>query len=309
MAARIALTLVLAPFLLDGRSVFLDSRSTAAPVLRRITTDPAQEGFPSWAPDGATLVFARTDRDRNAKTLGLWKASASGGDLAQLTAFVGEHPHWSGDGRYIVFDGDFCKSIKILSAEGGCPIRLAPEILIDRGGNPVWSPDATRVAFRAGEKLQVLDVGTGRIETAFHVNGAQALPCSWMPDGKTIIACVRNAKTREAHLWTVPLGDGQPEQLTLEEAGVCRYADVSPDGSLVAFAAMVGDSCNLWVMPAIGGRPVRLTSDCRYDDSPRWSPNGREIAFTSTRSGNFDVWVLEVDRREIQRKLEKLNFR
>ncbi len=51
----------------------------------------------------------------------------------------------------------------------------------------------------------------------------------------------------------MPLSDAEPEQLTHEEAGICRYADVSPDGSLVAFATLVGGGCNLWVMPSKGG--------------------------------------------------------
>jgi Tol biopolymer transport system component len=50
--------------------------------------------------------------------------SPDGREPHQLTAVIGEHPDWSPDGRYIVFDGDFGKSIQLVSASGGTPIRI-----------------------------------------------------------------------------------------------------------------------------------------------------------------------------------------
>ena len=116
--------------------------------VRQLTVDPAQEGFPSWSPDGTTLVhsyLARTDRGVVA---GLWTIPAAGGAPRRLTDEIGEHPDWSPDGRYIVFDADSGNSIKLVSSTGGHPIRLVPAAIpISRGGQPIWSPDGTHIAF------------------------------------------------------------------------------------------------------------------------------------------------------------------
>ncbi|MCU0726048.1 MAG: S41 family peptidase [Planctomycetes bacterium] len=70
-----------------------------------------------------------------------------------------------------------------------------------------------------------------------------------------------------------------------------RFAHLSPDGRQVAFA-LWGD---LWVMPAEGGRATRLTLNEANDLKPVWSPDGKHLAFTSDRSGNFDVFTMPAD--------------
>jgi tricorn protease len=62
----------------------------------------------------------------------------------------------------------------------------------------------------------------------------------------------------------------------------------SPDGSEIAFGYM-GD---IWKVPAEGGRAERLTVHEAFDFGPAWSPDGGQIAFTSTRRGNDDVFVM-----------------
>jgi Tol biopolymer transport system component len=51
-------------------------------------------------------------------------------------------------------------------------------------------------------------------------------------------------------------------------------------------------------MPATGGPAMQLTSSRGVDYIPRWSPDGREIAFTSERTGNADIWVISADGKE-----------
>ncbi|HEX2459371.1 MAG TPA: hypothetical protein VHJ58_04410, partial [Vicinamibacterales bacterium] len=49
---------------------------------------------------------------------------------------------------------------------------------------------------------------------------------------------------------------------------------------------------DLWLLPAAGGEMTPLTADPTPDWNPRWSPDGREIAFYAYRSGNRDIWVM-----------------
>ncbi len=66
------------------------------------------------------------------------------------------------------------------------------------------------------------------------------------------------------------------------------YPALSPDGKTLCFTYL-GD---LWRAPSEGGTAVRLTVHEALDTMPRWSPDGKWIAFSSTRSGNADVFLI-----------------
>jgi dipeptidyl aminopeptidase/acylaminoacyl peptidase len=74
---------------------------------------------------------------------------------------------------------------------------------------------------------------------------------------------------------------------------------LSPDGTTIAFVVTVMDkaanrgSSDIWLVPARGGEPKRLTSSPAADMNPRWSPDGRAIAFISSRSGSPQVWTID----------------
>jgi dipeptidyl aminopeptidase/acylaminoacyl peptidase len=77
---------------------------------------------------------------------------------------------------------------------------------------------------------------------------------------------------------------------------------ISPDGAWVAYTVTSLDrkednsDTDIYMVSASGGAPVRLTSSKKREESPRWSPDGRYVAFTSGRDGKKDqVYVL--DRR------------
>ncbi len=75
---------------------------------------------------------------------------------------------------------------------------------------------------------------------------------------------------------------------------------LSPDGRFVAYVVTdvsleknkrVG---HLWTVPVAGGEPVALVPDDKPDTSPRWSPDGRRLAFLSTRDDGSQVWVVDM---------------
>jgi tricorn protease len=76
-----------------------------------------------------------------------------------------------------------------------------------------------------------------------------------------------------------------------EEIIGARWLALSPDGSKLAFSYQ-GD---IWVAPSAGGKAVPLTDNVEMDDRPVWSPDGSQIAFTSDRYGNNDVFVVDAD--------------
>jgi TonB family protein len=84
---------------------------------------------------------------------------------------------------------------------------------------------------------------------------------------------------------------------------VKRISDpqVSPDGRLVAYVETDvnfdenNKTSNIWIVPTAGGEPRRLTMGSDSSSRPRWSPNGREIAFIYTHHGDSQIWVNSVE--------------
>lgn len=78
---------------------------------------------------------------------------------------------------------------------------------------------------------------------------------------------------------------------------------VSPDGKWIAYVETSVDLAankstgNIWLVPAEGGDPRQLTRQ-GSNSRPRWSPDGRSLAFISTRSGDSQVWILPLDGGE-----------
>lgn len=92
--------------------------------------------------------------------------------------------------------------------------------------------------------------------------------------------------------WDVQAAHGPSDTLRFETSeGTWMNADVSPDGRWVAFD-LLGD---LYRVPIGGGRAERLTRGPAFDHQPRFSPEGRTIAFTSDRGGMDNIWLVGAD--------------
>ena len=80
-------------------------------------------------------------------------------------------------------------------------------------------------------------------------------------------------------------------------------AQISPDGKWVAYTVATPDmasnrnASNVWLAPILGGEAVQLTQS-GHDSSPVWSPDGKTIAFLSSRSGNSQVYLLSMEGGE-----------
>ena len=79
---------------------------------------------------------------------------------------------------------------------------------------------------------------------------------------------------------------------------------ISPKGDLVAFVVTVMDkeqnssNSDIWLVPIQGGEIRMLCSSPQADIRPRWSPDGKRIAFISTRSGSSQIWLINLDGGE-----------
>ncbi|MGQ0558600.1 MAG: amidohydrolase family protein [Sphingosinicella sp.] len=109
----------------------------------------------------------------------------------------------------------------------------------------------------------------------------------------TAAAQAQRSGEAEQAKWDVNAPPGaRVRQVPIDVAeGTWMSVDVSPDGRTIAFD-LLGD---IYTMPIAGGRATRITSGLAYDMQPRFSPDGRLIAFTSDRGGGDNIWVMNAD--------------
>lgn len=108
---------------------------------------------------------------------------------------------------------------------------------------------------------------------------------AWLPDSNSIVYSMQGS------LWLQRLDSNRARQLT-SGPGYDYQPDVSPDGSTVVFARYDGDALELHTLDLASGRVSALTSDGNVNLEPRFAPDGKRLAWVSTRTnGRFHVYL------------------
>jgi Tol biopolymer transport system component len=225
-----------------------------------------------------------------------------------FTSFPGDEdqPKFSPDGESIAFvwDGPDGKSqnIYVQKTNAETPRRLTDHTAEDM--SPVWSPDATQVAFlRVLDKLQygifTVPVGGGPErkwgEVTGVVAGAGAEPhMDWSPDGRFFAVAEKVSLERPRCIVLISAADGHRRQLTWPDQSSPgdSYPEFSPDARSVAFRRGVAVSVeDIWVVPVAGGEARRVTHDNRGTEGHAWTADGRSLVVASRRDSSFpSLW-------------------
>ena len=130
-------------------------------------------------------------------------------------------------------------------------------------------------------------------------------PPSPAPEKKADGKDADKSEKKEEKKWDVDNPPGPHYDVPIDVTeGTWLSLDVSPDGNEIAFD-LLGD---IYTIPMTGGEAKSLTSGVAWDMQPRYSPNGKWIAFTSDRAGGDNIWIMNRDGSKPQ-QVTKETFR
>ena len=167
-------------------------------------------------------------------------------------------------------------------------------LLVTDAHQPAFGPSSSRLAVRSLDPqhlgLSIYDLG-GTQSGEMTIHPEDAAP-SWSPDGTQIVFASNKHGDRRWRLYVISPGEVRGEG---QEWGYGRMPAWSPTGSRIAYQGCDerGDNCGIWVIKPGGFSPARLTSHAS-DTAPAWSPDGTQLAFISLRTGNWEIWVVDV---------------
>jgi len=237
--------------------------------------------------DEVAYVVWSIDEEKNEYRQSIWLARVDGSEPPRrfTTGTNDAQPRWSPDGTRLAFvskrgDEQAKRQLYVIRADGGEPECLTD--LKDDAGEAAWSPDGTRLVFsaRVPDEAYEEEDEKKRAPRRFTRLLYKLDSVGWTGD-------------RRRHLYVVP-ADGSAEAKQITDGD---YEDSrptwTPDGKSIAFSSARGEDWDVelkgdvYVVPAEGGEPTRLTpGDANYY-APSYSPDGSLLA-VKWDPGGFD---------------------
>jgi TolB protein len=126
---------------------------------------------------------------------------------------------------------------------------------------------------------------------------------TWSPDGKKFL--LTRIHGGKMGLWTLDATGGDMQRLLPASAEPHFDGHWSPDSKRIVFVydklQGTDGKLQLDIVSADGSEHKNLLPHKAFDESPRWSPDGKRIALTSTRDKNQDIWMMDADAKNLKR--------
>jgi serine/threonine protein kinase/Tol biopolymer transport system component len=269
---------------------------------------PGSETSPCWSPDGKYLAYVSSSEtgshvflvpphggeprrliDTNIRTL----------NLDQLQAAMGDHP-WAPDSRTLLVaraDGSGRSAIYRVHRDDG----EAEQITFPPAGSsdlsPSFSFDGEKIVFKRNRNgkggLMTMPASGGEPKVLL-VDQWDNIEPAWRPDNRNILFISDRAGNGGADVWQIDSTNGFLQQLTFETNRVVSVS-VSADDR-IAYTPFWHYTF-LYSVEVVTGETQQLTSHSMDNFGARYSPNGRSVAYHSTRTGNSEIWIHHLDGR------------
>jgi Tol biopolymer transport system component/DNA-binding winged helix-turn-helix (wHTH) protein len=291
----------------DGSELFFTRREGQGPQLA-LYRIPMLGGVPTKlrddvdsqvtvSPDGAHLAFVRANKEGKSEFV---ITKADGAEERVLIDHGIQFPEWSPDGNVIAYSvGDAGTGADRMSMH---EVRVSDgverEISSRRwvfAGHKSWLPDGSGLIISAraqkstSTQLWFLSYPSGEAHELSR-DLDDFMRARLTNDGRELVA--EQVKST-SDIWDGPLSD----MAQAKKIGVWGRSGLAFDagGRVVYSSLQSGEVGKIWVMSVDGTLRKQLTSDDANDISPVPSPDGRYIVFCSNRSGNHEIWRVNVD--------------
>jgi Tol biopolymer transport system component len=281
-------------------NIYLQRLDSSVPV--RFTHDQANTSWPVWSKDGREIAYLRQLTMVRMAIVSVPLTAAAERVWTEVERGDADRPRldWSPDGNWFATAQriDRIQSILLFSRSTGERRTLTRTPPGWRGDSePVFTPDSKQVAFRRTqvasgvEDIYIVPLSGGEPRRlTFDNRPISALV--FTPDGGLVFSSKRTGTIRG--LWWLPPGGGPLRRLssTAVDAG---SPTVSRDGKHVAFVKVLFDT-DVWrVSPEPGAAPAAMIASDLPDASAQYSPDGRRIAFQSSRDGAPEIWTCDAN--------------
>jgi Tol biopolymer transport system component/DNA-binding winged helix-turn-helix (wHTH) protein len=266
-----------------------------------------RNGASTWSPDGLTVAFLHLDSD--SKESGIFTVPALGGPTRKIFSLANLFPaaglDWSPDGKYISFSArtnpQEAHGVYLLSLETQELRRItSPPSVTEMDNRMEFSPDGKTIAVartlpsNQGE-IYLVPVSGGP-EKKLTSDNRSVIGVSWTPDGKHVVFSSNRAGGGYT-LWKISVTDGNLEPVAIGGENALNPT-IARSGNRLAFVKANTDT-NVWQIELATGNqtpaPTPLISSSRHDRNPALSPDGKKIAFESSRTGNLEIWLSDAN--------------
>lgn len=209
-------------------------------------------------------------------------------------------PSWSPDGKSIAYTSYRTGVPDILISNIYVGTMETPTKGVGQNYLPVFSPDGSRIAFvtnRDGNNEIYVMNRDGSNVTRLTNNPAIDVTPTWSPTGTQIAFTSERSGTPQ--IYTVNV-DGSGLRKISAESYADRATWSPPPYNEIAFTAKTGPGFDIKILNIATGETRQITFGEGSNESPAWAPNGRHLAFMSTRAGKSQIFTVDRDGRNLR---------